>query len=451
MWRVAAAVALVLALTACEAREERPAATTVSPAATTLSLEQAAVLMRPSTGTRICGRLHYEGPGVPDVVFVSDFVLNGPTSARGRQQVRAVRLVLEQHGWKAGETRVGYYSCRRYWDAHVLPDTCRSNATAYAHADAVVAVITASSTSCTLDQLPILNRAPGGGVVVVGTTETYPCLTRAARAVDCLRNEPARYFASGKRTFARVRAHWLFDAAALALLAREQRIRRVYLLRSGYFYGLGRPFANAARRLGIRIVGSAIWRHDAGRYVGLMRRVAKTRPDGILVINDFADTEERLLEDKVAVLGPNTGPVRLLATSDSSPEETLRTTGPSAKGVLVVIVGLDPEHLPPRGRAFVASLRERFGAERVFEETPYAAQAAEVILQAIAESDGTRSGVRDALYGLRVRDGIVGDFKIDERGDPTYAPVSVYRVDGGIRFMDVVEPPEWVVDAAAGE
>ena len=60
----------------------------------------------------------------------------------------------------------------------------------------------------------------------------------------------------------------------------------------------------------------------------------------------------------------------------------------------------------------------------------YGAAAADVLLDAIAASDGTRAGVRAAL--LRVRDrGLLGSFRIDANGDIVPAKVAILRIVRG--------------------
>jgi ABC-type branched-subunit amino acid transport system substrate-binding protein len=62
--------------------------------------------------------------------------------------------------------------------------------------------------------------------------------------------------------------------------------------------------------------------------------------------------------------------------------------------------------------------------------TAYAAQAAEILLDAIARSDGTRGSVTRELLQTTIEDGILGDIDFDENGDPVEAPVTIYRVVG---------------------
>ena len=48
----------------------------------------------------------------------------------------------------------------------------------------------------------------------------------------------------------------------------------------------------------------------------------------------------------------------------------------------------------------------------------YGGQAAQVMFDAIAASDGTRSDVIKKLFETKVTDGLLGSFKFDANGDP---------------------------------
>jgi ABC-type branched-subunit amino acid transport system substrate-binding protein len=71
----------------------------------------------------------------------------------------------------------------------------------------------------------------------------------------------------------------------------------------------------------------------------------------------------------------------------------------------------------------------------------YAAQAAQVLIDAIARSDGTRRSVTRELFATKVRDGLLGDFDITPSGDTTAGAVTIYRIhDGRRRLVTVIEP-----------
>jgi ABC-type branched-subunit amino acid transport system substrate-binding protein len=75
---------------------------------------------------------------------------------------------------------------------------------------------------------------------------------------------------------------------------------------------------------------------------------------------------------------------------------------------------------------------------------PEAAQATEVLLDAIARSDGTRASVVEELFATKVENGILGSFSFDRYGDIVPAPVGVYRFEGGDIVVDGVvrTPPD---------
>ena len=61
---------------------------------------------------------------------------------------------------------------------------------------------------------------------------------------------------------------------------------------------------------------------------------------------------------------------------------------------------------------------------------PHTLQAAELMLAAIARSDGTRASVLQELQGLEGRDGMLGPFRFDRNGDVTPEHVTIFRVTG---------------------
>ena len=61
----------------------------------------------------------------------------------------------------------------------------------------------------------------------------------------------------------------------------------------------------------------------------------------------------------------------------------------------------------------------------------YAAQAADVLLDAIARSDGSRASVVAELRRSRVRRGLIGSFAFDSAGDVTHTPITIVRASRG--------------------
>ncbi len=106
--------------------------------------------------------------------------------------------------------------------------------------------------------------------------------------------------------------------------------------------------------------------------------------------------------------------------------------------MLVTLPGVPAEELPPAGRAFLGEFGQPAFVERGFLGAPEAAQAAEVLIDAIGRSDGSRASVVDELFATEVENGILGTFSFDRFGDIDPAAVGVYRFEGGKIVADSV-------------
>jgi ABC-type branched-subunit amino acid transport system substrate-binding protein len=156
--------------------------------------------------------------------------------------------------------------------------------------------------------------------------------------------------------------------------------------------------------------------------------VRAARPDAVFLGTFLAPPTAQLVKDLKAGLPPTT---RILAPDGFSPPSALvKAVGPAAEGMTVSTAGLPNSKLPSEGRTFVEEFSRAVG------ETPYqwpaaAAQATEVLLDAIARSDGTRASVARELFKTKVEDGILGSFSIDKNGDTTAGAVTIYRIVRG--------------------
>ena len=114
------------------------------------------------------------------------------------------------------------------------------------------------------------------------------------------------------------------------------------------------------------------------------------------------------------------------------PPDVLSAAGGGAIGMYVSTTAVAHEGLSPAGRAFLRKFRKA-QPDGVVPSAVYiveAAQAAEVLLQAIASSDGTRASVTRELRRLKVENGILGSFQFDRNGDITPATFTIFRITG---------------------
>jgi branched-chain amino acid transport system substrate-binding protein len=403
-----------------------------------------------------CEGLEFEGEGEPDVLIASDLPLQGSSRTQTVQMVEAIRFVLSQRGWKAGDVNVGYQSCddstaqAGKWD----PGKCSQNANAYAQNEAVVGVIGTFNSGCAAIIIPVLNQAPGGGVAMVSPANTYVCLTESGPG--CAEDEPDKYYPGGTRNYARVVAHDAYQGAAVAQYAQSIGIESVYILNDREAYGLGvaQNFRNAAQELGIEVAGFAAWDPRASSYEALFRRIEQSGAQAVFLGGLICENGGQVIKDKVAVLGPNAATpdegVVLLMPDGFTTQATIDEAGQAARGAFSSVAGAPADQLTGGGEEFVTAFMEETGAEPPLEPyTAYAAQATDVLLSAIEQAGRDRAGVVRAVFEFSTTDGIIApEFEINENGDPTVGPVTVYVARETFETQEVVTPEADLVEAA---
>jgi ABC-type branched-subunit amino acid transport system substrate-binding protein/streptogramin lyase len=374
------------------------------------------------------------GAGDPDVLIASDLPLQGPDSAGPRALEGAIRFTLEQRRFRAGAFSVGYQSC----DVSTPQSggfefrKCAANASAFAHAERLVAVIGPWSSYCGQVQIPILNRAPGAPLAMVSPSATHDGLTRGPPVggpPDGLRGEPGVYYPDGVRNFFRVVPREALQGVAQAMQARRLGLKRVFVVAeraSSWKQIHAGPFRRTAIKLGLEVVGSAGFDPETKSYARLASRVADARPDGVFLGGLWFEGGDRVLRALRAELGAR---IPILATDQFIPiPDMLEHVGPAARGLYVSATDV-PAAARESSPALLRFARD-FGQLSAAE--PYvlpAAQAADVVMRAIARSDGSRASVLDEIRSGAVRNGVLGEFRFN-RGDITPAQVPIFRVTG---------------------
>jgi branched-chain amino acid transport system substrate-binding protein len=400
-----------------------------------------------AVGTSACGPLQYGGKGDPEALIVSDLPLQGDSRQRSLQMNDAIRLVLEAANWQAGGVKVGFQACDDSSAKTGLwtKAQCKANARAYAANPSVLGVVGTYNSGCAEAMIPILSAAPGGGVAMVSPGNTLICLTQSSPS--CPKGEPKSLY-PGRRNYARVVPNDAYQGAGLASFARQRGVREAFVLYAGKdptSLGQAKTFRGAARKLGIDVVGFRAWNVKASGYRSLMRAVAKTGPDAVLLAGLTEENGGRLIRDKVAVLGPNSG-VELLAPDGFAQQSTIDLAGKAAKGMFASVPGQVPQNLTGPGKKLVGELEKELGGA-VELYAPYAGQAASVVLEAIGKGRD-RSGVIDAVRSTAVHDGITGSFEILPSGDPSIGPITVSVAKKTFVPFRVVEPGPALVKAA---
>jgi len=394
-----------------------------------------------------CGALQYGGQGAPEAIVVSDLPLQGDSKQRSAQMNDAIRLVLEGANWQAGGVKVGFQACDDSSAKTGLwtKAQCQANARAYAADASVLGVIGTYNSGCAEAMIPILSQAPGGGLAMVSPGNTLICLTQTSPS--CGKGEPKSLY-PGRRNYARVVPNDAYQGAGLASFAKRQGVELAYVLYAGKdptSLGQAKTFRGAARKLGIHVVGFKAWNVNASSYRGLMGMVADAAPDAVLLAGLTESNGARLIKDKVAVLGPNSG-VKLLAPDGFAQQSTIDLAGKASKGMFASVPGEVPQNLTGPGKKLVGELEKELGGP-VELYAPYAGQAADVVLDAIGKGRD-RSGTIDAVRATSVHNGITGNFEILPSGDPSVGPITVSVAKKSFVPFQVMKPGAALVKAA---
>ncbi|HSF61090.1 MAG TPA: branched-chain amino acid ABC transporter substrate-binding protein [Gaiellaceae bacterium] len=364
--------------------------------------------------------------------IVSDLPLQGSDRVQTTQMNEAIQFILEQADNKAGDYTIEFEAfddataAAGKWDEA----KCAENARTFVDDESIVGNIGTYNSGCAAIEIPILNEA---GLGMVSPANTYQGLTVAGPGTEA--GEPDKYYPSGTRNYVRVVAHDLFQGkVGSAFMKDDLGVTKVFILDDKELYGKGvaDAFEGAAKEIGLEVVGHEGWDKDAPNYTALMTKIKATGADGIYLGGVSTNNGGQLVKDKVAIVGDNEA-VKLLV-SDGFVLSSLFEEGGinNVNGAYGTAPTQPPDKLTGAGAQFITDFKAKIGADTNIEVyTVYAAAAAQVLLDAIARSDGTREDIVAKLFETNLSDSVFGSFSFDENGDPAAGTESIYKAEGG--------------------
>jgi branched-chain amino acid transport system substrate-binding protein len=402
-----------------------------------------------------CTDLEFEGEGDADVLIASDLPMQGGDRVQSTQMTDAIRYILGQQDWKAGDNTVAYLACDDStaqtggWDS----GKCSQNGTAYADNSSIVGLIGTFNSGCAQIIIPLANDASDGPIAMVSPANTKVCLT--VKVPSCEATEPDKYYPTGTRNYARVVALDDAQASAIAQYLKDNGVTDTYILNDKQAYGLGLAtnLENAFKFVGVEVKGNDGWDAKASSYEALFNKVKQSGASTVTLAGIVTQNGVKLLKDKLAVLGDNDA-VPMFAPDGFTPFTETDKAGPDAtKGMLVTVAGASAAAIEEQGGAgaeFLKGYREAYNVVRVEPYVAYAAQAAQILLDAIANSDGSREEIITNLLSTNVTDGILGSFMISpETGDVNQGAITFYQGPDW-KDVEVITPSSELVAAAAG-
>lgn len=363
------------------------------------------------------------------VKIVSDLPMQGSDRVQTTEMVEAIKFVLEQNNNQAGAHTIEFEAfddataAKGAWDEA----KCAENARTFAEDTSIVGVIGTYNSGCAAIEIPILNEA---GVAMISPANTYTGLTKSGPGTEG--GEPDKYYPTGDRNYTRVVASDDNQGKIGASYMKDTLdVTKVFILDDRELYGKGvaDSFQSSAEEIGLEVVGHEGWDKDAPNYRALMTAIKASGADGIYIGGISTNNGGQLVKDKVAIVGDNEA-VKLLVSDGFVITSLFEEAGEeNLAGAFGTAPTTPPENLSGEGKQFANDLAAKLGVENLNVYTIYAAASAQVMVDAIGRSDGSREDVIAKLFETDV-DTVVGQMSFNEEGDPVNATESVYQAKG---------------------
>jgi branched-chain amino acid transport system substrate-binding protein len=405
-----------------------------------------AMLAGAVVGLAGCGTKHAVANQIPGetLTIYSSVPLHGASSVSGQAVLNGAQLALDQFGRRIGRYRIVLRPMddsnpkRGSWD----PGQTTINAHQAIKDTTTIGYLGEFNSGASAISIPLLNRV---GIPQISPASTAVGLT--SNAIGAAPGEPAKYYPTGIRTFARVVPSDAVEASVQVQLQQESGCMNTYILDDGEFDGddAEASFQLAAKAAHLRLAGVQTFDPRVKDYRPLAAAVAKTGADCVL-ISAITDDNAVLLTKQIAAALPDAklfGTAGLAESTFANPEQGGIPHAIDSR-ILITAAPLGPTVSPLAGQAFYAKYRARFGQPEPYAIFGY--EAMNVMLSAIvrATDDGTlaarRSKVRTAIFATHGRRGAVGTYSIQRDGDTTLKRYGVYRiVDGQLRFWKEID------------
>jgi branched-chain amino acid transport system substrate-binding protein len=340
------------------------------------------------------------GDGGKTVTVATDLPLQGSSKDASDATNQAIELYLEQIGYKAGDYTIKLAkfddstAAAGKWDQA----QCTKNATDYVADASIVAVMGTYNSGCAKIIVPILNQDPAGPMLMVSQANTNPGLTKTWDP-----GEPEKYYPTGVRNYARVvTTDDNQGRAAAQFMFKDLGVKKCYILNDNETYGQGvaSAFEAEAKKQGIEILGNEPWDAKQPNYTALFNKIKGLGPDCVYLGGIYDNNGGQLIKDKVAVLGDNTA-VKLMGPDGFTGYPELNKL-PQGQGMYLSFPGLTNDDLKAQGGAaakLIADYTAKYGGPPASSYALYGVAAMQVILEAIAKSDGTRKSITQNVVG----------------------------------------------------
>ena len=281
--------------------------------------------------------------------------------------------------------------------------------------------------------IPILNR---GGIAQISPAAGSVGLTTAGPGASP--GEPAKYYPSDIRTFARPVPTDATQALVQVHLAQSSGCRRMFVLQDGEVDGEDESltFVLTAQPAGLRVLGVQAFQPLAPDYSSLAQTVGQSGADCVL-LSALDERSAAKLTDQLVRALPRAPIIAASGLADSTYADPAGGgVGPAAAShVLITSPAVGAAIYPPSGRAFLAAYARRVGPTEPAAIFGY--ETMSLMLSAIGKATdhgrktAVRSSVIKAIFETRRRRSVLGTYSIDRAGDATLRRYGIWRIAGG--------------------
>ncbi len=375
------------------------------------------------------------------LTIYSSVPLQGASRIQTEALVNGAKLAVEQAGNKAGDYSVKYVSLddSTAQAGSWTPEATSANALKAAQDDSTGVYIGEFNSGASKVSIPILSEA---GVPQISPANTYVGLTTNDPGSEP--GEPDKYYPTGDRTYTRIVPKDTIQAAALVTLMKGDGCTKVAMTNDKEVYGAGlaRVIELSAKQQGLTITGNDAIDKNASNYRSLASKSKAAGADCFVYSGITANNAVQQFKDFAAALGPDAkmyGPDGVCETGFVSEKDggIPASLDPQVK---CTVATLTPDQYPPAGQEFFKAFTEKYGVDNPDPYSIYGYEAMSLALDAIKRSDGTKEGIKKALFATKDRESVLGTYSIDANGDTTLTDYGAYGVENGeLKFDQTIK------------
>jgi branched-chain amino acid transport system substrate-binding protein len=364
----------------------------------------------------------------------SSLPLQGASRPQTTAMVNGIKLALKEQNNKAGNTTITYESLddSTAQAGKFTVEQESANARKAVQDDTAVAYIGAFNSGASEASIPLLNE---GGIAQISPANTYVGLTKNEPGTP--KDQPSKYYPTGKRTYTRIIPRDSVQAAADVKLMQDDGCKNVFITndKDTYGQGIATNVETAAKKAGLEVLGNSGIDTKAPNFRSLAQKIKAAGTECFFFGGITAAGAIPLYKDVGSAL-PNAklyGPDGVCESGFTDPKKGGVPTSVNKR--FKCTVGTPPkDKFPPEGIAFFANFEKEYGDKNPDPYAIYGYEAMKLALDAVeraGDKGNDRAAVLEALFATKDRQSVLGTYSIDADGDTTLTDISAFTVENG--------------------